>query len=69
MNETNVFQIENSDIITFHSYFDLDGFKNLYAWIQDRIDQRPAFCSEYMARLLNCTFFTYSSFFHFKNNK
>ena len=55
----NMFQVNNSDIITFHSYFDLNGFKNIYQWVVERVGERPAFCSEYMARLLNCTFQTH----------
>ena len=54
-----MFQVNNSDIITFHSYFDLNGFKDIYQWVVERVGERPVFCSEYMARLLNCTFQTH----------
>jgi hypothetical protein len=63
----NMFQVDNSDIITFHSYFDLDGFKNIYQWVLDKVGDRPCFCSEYMARLLNCTFETHLPYMKFIN--
>ncbi len=50
----NDFQLQNSDVITFHNYSDA---KNLEAEIL-RLQQlgRPLICSEYMARTNNSTF-------------
>lgn len=46
--ELNKFQLENSDVITYHQYGYIDGHKKL---IQDlRKYNRPLICTEYMAR-------------------
>ena len=54
LSEMQRFQLENSDVITFHSYEPPDVMKQ-------RIDslrryQRPILCTEYMARPLGSTF-------------
>lgn len=47
-NELNVFQIENSDVITYHNYSDV---KDHQMWINFlKIQDRPMICTEYMAR-------------------
>lgn len=50
----NKFQLENSDIITYHTYEALDKHKQLV----DSLKQygRPMICTEYMARTQNSTF-------------
>ena len=47
-NELNTFQVENSDIITYHNYLDP---KTHQLWINFlKIYDRPLICTEYMAR-------------------
>jgi len=47
-NELNAFQIENSDVITYHNYSNL---KDHEMWINFlKIQDRPMICTEYMAR-------------------
>jgi hypothetical protein len=47
-NELNKFQLENSDVITYHNYRYIDNHQNL---IKDlRKYNRPLICTEYMAR-------------------
>lgn len=47
-NELNVFQIQNSDVITYHNYQDE---KTHQLWINFlKIYERPLICTEYMAR-------------------
>lgn len=47
-NELNVFQIENSDIVTYHNYMDE---KDHQLWINFlKMYGRPMICTEYMAR-------------------
>lgn len=47
-NELNVFQIENSDVITYHNY---NNPKEHELWINLlKIQDRPMICTEYMAR-------------------
>lgn len=56
MNLTNLnkYQLENSDVITYHTYESLDMHKQLI----DSLKQygRPMICTEYMARTQNSTF-------------
>jgi alpha-galactosidase len=54
LDETNRFQVESSDVISFHAYMDEAGTKK-------RIDalkafRRPLICTEYMARAVNSRF-------------
>lgn len=52
--EINRFRLENSDIITFHSY---DDEKDETYWIKFlKLYDRPVICTEYMARKFNCRF-------------
>jgi len=54
--ELNEFQLNESDIISFHNYLDAD---NLRAQIQDlKKLGRPLICTEYMARINNSLFQT-----------
>ena len=56
LEELNEFQLNNSDIITFHNYNDAD---NLTAQIKElKKYNRPLICTEYMARINNCLFQT-----------
>jgi hypothetical protein len=48
------FQLENSDVITFHCYDPPDAMKKRIASL--RRFQRPVICTEYMARPLGSTF-------------
>ena len=50
----NKFQLENSDVITYHTYEGLDSHQRLI----DTLKQygRPMICTEYMARTQNSTF-------------
>ena len=50
----NKFQLENSDVITYHTYEGLDSHQQLI----DTLKQygRPMICTEYMARTQNSTF-------------
>jgi endo-1,4-beta-mannosidase len=52
----NNYQLENSDVITYHNYMDRDTHKK---WIDSlRTYGRPLICTEYMARTRNSTFQT-----------
>ncbi len=53
-NPFNVFQLENSDVISFHSYSDIDEF-NYRLELLKRYN-RPLLCTEYMARTNKSTF-------------
>jgi hypothetical protein len=53
-NRFNVFQLENSDVISFHSYDDPDGFRYRVNLLKRY--NRPLLCTEYMARTNNSTF-------------
>jgi alpha-galactosidase len=48
LEELNRFQVENSDIISFHAYFDEAGTRKRLAWL--KTFGRPTICTEYMAR-------------------
>jgi hypothetical protein len=47
-NELNKFQLENSDLITYHNYNYIDNHKNMIDTL--RKYNRPLICTEYMAR-------------------
>jgi len=47
-------QLENSDILSFHNYQDVDGFKRHLGWLLQY--ERPIILSEYMARGFGSTF-------------
>lgn len=46
--------LDNSDIITFHTYTPLKGMKRAVEWLQSF--GRPVICTEYMARTAGSTF-------------
>jgi hypothetical protein len=50
----NVFQLENSDVISFHSYDGPESFQNRVMLLKRY--NRPLLCTEYMARTNNSTF-------------
>ncbi len=50
----NAFQIQNSDVITYHDYESPDWHKRVLQLLQTH--QRPLICTEYMARTKNSTF-------------
>jgi hypothetical protein len=52
--DLNKFQLENSDIITYHNYNDQE--KHRAAIDSLKIYKRPLVCTEYMARKFNSTF-------------
>ena len=54
----NAFQLNNSDIITFHSYGKVEQLKDGYLSSLARYD-RPIVCTEYMARTAGSTFADY----------
>ena len=61
----NKFQLENSDIITFHAYTTLDKTKEM-AEALFRYG-RPVVCTEYMARTAGSTFEAILPYFHERN--
>lgn len=46
-------QLENSDIITFHTYDNAEHFETIVGWLQRY--NRPIFCTEYLARNIGST--------------
>ncbi len=56
LTELNVFQLANSDIITYHNYSDVDNHRAMIDSLKLR--NRPMVCTEYMARKNNSTFQT-----------
>lgn len=54
--ELNAYQLENSDVITFHNYGDAKGLEAEINLLKQR--GRPVICSEYMARINQSTFKT-----------
>lgn len=54
LGEMNVWQIKNSDIITYHTYEPLESHRQLVDTL--RKYNRPMICTEYMARTQNSTF-------------
>jgi len=57
--------IENSDIITFHTYSPLAGATRAVEWLQTY--GRPIVCTEYMARAAGSTFETILPYFKEQN--
>jgi len=55
--EINKYQLENSDVITFHNYSDTVSMKQAIDSLQKR--GRPVICTEYMARTNNSKFETH----------
>ncbi len=55
------FQLEASDVITFHCYNDLESLKNLIKDLKEY--ERPLICTEYMARTLGSRFETHLPIF------
>lgn len=55
--EINKYQLENSDVITFHNYSDTTSMKTAIDSLQKR--GRPVICTEYMARTNNSKFETH----------
>ncbi|MCW3087941.1 MAG: 1,4-beta-xylanase [Sediminibacterium sp.] len=55
--ELNAFQLENSDVISFHNYDDTTSMANAIDTLQKR--GRPVICTEYMARKNNSLFLTH----------
>ena len=55
--EINKYQLENSDVITFHNYSDTISMKIAIDSLQKR--GRPVICTEYMARTNNSKFETH----------
>ena len=53
----NKYQLDNSDVITFHNYDDTASMKNAIDSLQKR--GRPVICTEYMARKNNSKFETH----------
>jgi Cellulase (glycosyl hydrolase family 5) len=53
--EVSLYQIEQSDIVSFHGYLDRAGTKALIDEIRT-LTERPLICTEYMARTQNSTF-------------
>jgi len=49
-------QLDNSDVISFHSYDKPEGFEQRVVWLEAR--HRPILCTEYMARPRGSTFQT-----------
>ena len=58
-NEHNTFQAQNSDIITYHFYEDLDGHQRVINLLKTH--DRPMICTEYMARTKNNSFYNHMS--------
>lgn len=67
-NSINEYIINESDIITFHAYCDIECTKN---WVNDmksiffcyKEHNRPVICTEYMARWVNSKFLTHLPIF------
>lgn len=56
--ELSLYQIEQSDVVTFHSYDDVDSFHYLINDMR-QITERPFICTEYMARIKDSLFQTH----------
>ena len=63
--EINTFQLNNSDVISFHNYGDTTSMINAIDSLQKR--GRPVICTEYMARTNNSRFLTHSAILKRKN--
>ena len=59
--ELNAFQLDNSDVLTFHNYMDVENLEAEIRMLQER--GRPIICTEYMARTLNSRFDTHLAIF------
>ncbi len=59
--ELNAFQLDSSDVITFHNYLDSANLEAEIVGLQKR--GRPIICTEYMARVLNSRFETHLAIF------
>lgn len=57
--------LDQSDVITFHSYSPLKGAKKAVEWLQTF--KRPMICTEYMARTAGSTFETILPYFKEQN--
>jgi hypothetical protein len=55
--ELNTFQAQNSDIITYHFYEDIEGHQRIINLL--RTHDRPMICTEYMARTKNNSFYNH----------
>ena len=56
MDHLNEFVLNNSDIISFHTYFNLNDTNKIIERIHEIVSDRPVLCTEYMARTAGCTF-------------
>ncbi len=56
LEELNIFQITNSDVITYHDYFPAPEHLKTVQFL--KMSGRPVICTEYMARLRNSRFET-----------
>jgi hypothetical protein len=65
LSDFNRFMLENSDVITFHNYNDLDDFKRVSQALERY--NRPMICTEYMARGNNSLFETHLPYMAQKN--
>ncbi|HEY1113843.1 MAG TPA: cellulase family glycosylhydrolase [Chitinophagaceae bacterium] len=54
LRELNLFQIQNSDVITYHNYDGPEAHQRIVQLLQTH--DRPLICTEYMARLRNSRF-------------
>ncbi len=59
--ELNIFQLDISDVLTFHNYLDSANLEAEIQTLQHR--GRPIICTEYMARVLNSRFETHLAIF------
>ena len=60
--KSNQMSLALSDVITFHSYFDLETTSGLVRRLQAL--GRPLLCTEYLARKASCLFETHLPFFN-----
>jgi sugar lactone lactonase YvrE len=58
LKEINKFQLENSDVITYHTYSGAASHRKLIELLKASAPGRPMICTEYMARRNNSTFQT-----------
>lgn len=65
LQEMNAFQLENSDIISFHHYGPLDELNQIIAALKNF--DRPMLCTEYMARVKGSLFQTHLPVFRQEN--
>jgi len=55
--ELNTFQAQNSDIVTYHFYEDIEGHQRIINLLKTH--DRPMICTEYMARTKNNSFYNH----------